>query len=134
VTLALPEGGSVTFEVGEDARNLGQVEVGDTVNAQYTEELSIEVIEDDGSAPAADRAGGMARTAEGRKPGVAVMETDVVTAKVMEINLEDDTFRLGYPDGRVEQYQARNPENLRRAEVGDLVVFTATTSFSLVVD
>ena len=67
-------------------------------------------------------------------PGLAAMDVQVATATVEEINIEANTFKLRGPDGSVEEYAARNPENLKRAKVGDLVVFTVTTSVAIVVD
>ncbi len=43
VTLRGPEGNSVSFVASEEARNLGQVAVGDTVMVEYTQSMSIEV-------------------------------------------------------------------------------------------
>ena len=53
---------------------------------------------------------------------------------VEEINLEDNTFKLKGPSGEVKQYAARNPENLKKAEVGDLVVITYTDSVAITVE
>ena len=38
------------------------------------------------------------------------------------------------PDGTVSEYVARNPENLKRAAVGDLVVMTVTESVAITVE
>ncbi len=76
----------------------------------------------------------MARTKEGEMPGVAAIDTQVATATVEEINIEANTFKLRGPDGSVQEYVARNPQNLKRAKVGDLVIFTVTTSVSIVVE
>jgi hypothetical protein len=67
-------------------------------------------------------------------PGLAAMDVQVATATVEEINIEANTFKLRGPDGSVEEYVARNPANLKRAKVGDLVIFTVTTSVAIVVD
>ena len=67
-------------------------------------------------------------------PGVAAMDATVITATVEEINLEKNTFKLKGPDGTINEYAARNPENLRRSKVGDLVVITATTAVAITVE
>ncbi len=133
VTLKLPDGSAVSFVASEEARNLDQVSVGDVVTTQYVEELSIQVVANEGMEPDEAELGAMARTEKGQMPGVAAMETQIVTATVEDINIEANTFKLRYKDGQVQEYVARNPENLKRADVGDLVVFTATKSFTLVV-
>ena len=134
VTLRMPEGDTVSFVASEEARNLGQVAVGDIVVAEYTESLSIEVVANEGFEPDSGEMQAMTRTKEGDMPGVAAIDTKVATATVEEINIEVNTFKLRGPDGSVQEYVARNPGNLKRAKVGDLVIFTVTTSVSIVVE
>ena len=134
VTLLLEDGELFTSRVSDEARNLGQVNVGDIVYAHYTESISIRVVEDDGAEPESFVQEDMARTAEGRMPGIAATESAVTTAIVEDINLDDNTFKLREADGEVRQYTARNPDNLRRAEVGDKVITTVTTSVVITVD
>ena len=134
VTLLLENGDLFTSQVSDEARNLGQVSVGDVVYAHYTESVSIRVVESDGAEPEAYVEEDLARTAEGRMPGVAAAESAVTTAIVEEINLDDNTFKLREPDGEIRQYTARNPNNLRMAEVGDKVITTVTTSVVITVE
>jgi hypothetical protein len=134
VTLRMPDGEAVSFVASEEARNLGQVVVGDVVTAEYVESLSIEVVANEGFEPESGEMQAMARTREGQMPGVAAIDTQIATATVEEINIEANTFKLRQPDGTVQEYVARNPENLKRAKVGDLVIFTVTTSVSIVVE
>jgi hypothetical protein len=58
----------------------------------------------------------------------------VITATVEDINIEANTFKLKGPDGEVTEYTARNPDNLKRAMVGDLVVITRTDAVAVVVE
>ena len=51
-----------------------------------------------------------------------------------EINIEANTFKLKGPDGSIKEYTARNPENLKRSKVGDLVVITITEALAIVVE
>ncbi len=134
VTLRKPDGEAITFTASDEARNLGQVEVGDTLIAEYTETFSIVVIENEGMEANEAEVSAMARTDEGEMPGFAAMEARVITATVEEINLEMNTFKLKGPDGTVNEYVARNPENLKRAAVGDLVVISITESIAITVE
>ncbi len=131
VTVRKPDGEAITFTASDEARNLGQVEVGDTLVAEYTETFSIVVIENEGMQAEEAEVSAMARTDEGEMPGFAAMEARVITATVEEINLETNTFKLKGPDGTVSEYVARNPENLKRAEVGDLVVITLSSAVAI---
>ena len=134
VTLRRPQGDTVTFTASDEARNLDQVFVGDIVNAEYEEILSIRVVANDGTEPEKLELAGMERTAKGEMPGVAAFNAQSVTATVEEINLEANTFKLKGPDGSVNEYVARNPDNLRRAEVGDLVIITTSQAVALSVE
>lgn len=135
VTLKGPEGNMVTITASPDVRNLAQVEVGDLVLAEVYEEVTIEVFDNpEGIEPGAGEMAAAARAEEGAMPGGAVMDTVVITAVVEEINLEANTFKLRGPEGNVREFTARNPDNLRRAAVGDLVVITVTQAMGIIVE
>lgn len=131
VTLRVAEDETVTFTASEEARNLDQVAVGDIVTAEYVESLSIEVVANEGMEPSEGELAALARTEKGEMPGGAAINTQVVTATVEDINLEKNTFKLKGPDGTVNEYTARNPDNLKRATVGDLVVITMTEAVAI---
>jgi hypothetical protein len=76
----------------------------------------------------------MARTEEGDMPGAMVVDTQIVTMTVEEIDIEANTFKLKGPQGNVQQFEAQNPENLKLAKVGDLVVITTTSAIAIAVE
>jgi Cu/Ag efflux protein CusF len=134
VTVRKTDGESLTFTASEDARNLAQVSVGDILMAEYQETISIEVMANEGYEPEAAKMDAAARTEEGEMPGFAAMDATVITATVEEINIEANTFKLKGPDGTINEYVARNPENLKRSQVGDLVVITITEAIAIIVE
>jgi hypothetical protein len=134
VTLRGPDGNSVSFVASEDARNLGQVKAGDIVLAEYVQSMSIEVFANDGSEPGAGKIAAAGRSEKGAMPGMAAIDTVVITATVEEIDIEANTFKLKGPSGETKEYEARNPENLKKAEVGDLVVITYTEAVAITVE
>jgi len=134
VTVRKPDDEQLTFTASEEARNLDQVSVGDVLIAEYTESFSIDVLANDGLEPDAANAAALARTKEGEMPGVAAMDSTVVISTVEDINIEANTFKLKGPDGVVTEYVARNPENLKRSKVGDLVVITSTAAMAITVE
>ena len=134
VTLRGPEGNSRTITASEEARNLDQVNPGDTVNAEYIQNLTIEVFANDGMEPGAGSMSAIQRTPKGEMPGMAAMDTTIVTATVEAIDIEANTFKLKWPEGVVQEYVARDPENLKKADVGDLVVVTYTEAIAVVVE
>jgi Cu/Ag efflux protein CusF len=93
VTVRKPDGEELTFTASEEVRNLPQVQVGDVLVAEYVESVSIEVMADDGLGTDAAEAVAMGRAEEGAMPGFAAMDSQIVIAKVEEINLELNTFK-----------------------------------------
>ena len=134
VTLLREDGSELNFVASEEARNLDQVQIGDMVTATYLENMTIEVISVENAEAGAGVISGLARTEEGEMPGAIKGETVVVTAIVEEINIEANTFKLKGPKGNVKEFTARNPENLKKAAVGDLVVITHTKAIALSVE
>jgi hypothetical protein len=134
VTLLRADGSTVTFTASDEARNLDQVMVGDIVHAKYVESISIEVVANEGMEPESHELAAIARTEEGQMPGLAAFDAQVVTATVEDINIEANTFKLKGPDGNVTEYVARNPDNLKKAAVGDLVIITIAESMAISVE
>lgn len=134
VTVRKNDGEEITFTASEEARNLDQVSVGDILVAEFVEKITIEVLPGDGLGPDAAEAAVMARTEKGEMPGVAAMDSTVVISTVEEINIEANTFKLKGPDGVVTEYTARNPDNLKRSKVGDIVVITDTVAVAIMVE
>ena len=134
ITLRGPEGNTATFTVSEEAQNLDQVSPGDIVLTEYVQTMSIEVLANDGSEPGAGEMMIEARAEEGATPGLTAIDAQVVSATVEEINLEENTFKLRGPSGEIKEYAARDPENLKRAEVGDIVVITFTEAVAITVE
>jgi len=134
VTLQGEDGETQTIIVGEEARNLGQVKPGDVVTAEFVRQLDVEVFADDGSELGSSALGAAARAEEGEMPGGMVVQSEVVTARVAEINLDNNTFKLQWPDETVEEFVSQNPDNLRRAAVGDIVVITYTEAVGILVE
>jgi hypothetical protein len=131
VTVRGPQGNTVTFTASKDVRNLAQVDPGDLIDAEYVESLDVEVLPGDGSDPGHGVMGAVSRTEEGAKPGVAAAEVNVITARIVAIDLEANTATLEGPDGALEEIEPMNPSNLERVSIGDIVVFTVTQSLAL---
>ena len=129
VTLKGPEGNTKTLEA--QAYNLEKIELGDTVNVEYAQNMSIEVFANDGMEPGAGVMGVSGENVEGETPAAMEIVTAVATATVEEINIEANTFKLKWPGGEIKEYEAQNPENLKKADVGDLVVTTYTEAIAL---
>ncbi len=134
VILLGSEGNTISFVAGEEVRNLAQVEAGDIVTVEMVQNLSIEVYDAPGVAPTENELTAEERAAPGDKPGITTFDVQVISATVVAIDLEDDTFKLQWPDGSIEKFTARDPDNLRKAAIGDLVVITQTDRVSISVE
>ena len=131
ITLKGPEGNTRTIQMMEGSSNIDKIVVGDTVNVEYVQHMSLEVFANDGMEPGTGTMAAVARNVEGETPAAMVMETTITTATVEEINIEANTFKLKWPGGEIKDYEARDPENLKKSEVGDLVVITYTEAIAL---
>lgn len=134
VTLRDDDGDSVTFTVSEDAKNLDQVNVGDIVTADYVQEFTMQLMSADNARPGSAGLEAVARAEKGEQPGLVAIETEVEVTTVEDVNIENNTFKLKWADGSVKEYIARNPENLKRAEVGDVLIITYSQALAISVD
>lgn len=134
VTLRSRDGKAVNFVVSKEAHNLDQVSVGDYVVTSFNETINIQVHSSEDAKAEVSAAAAIARAEKGDKPGMAATEQLVMTAIVEDINIEANTFKLKGPQGDIDEYTARNPENLKKAKVGDLVTMTYTKSIALTVE
>ena len=134
VTLLRADGEVINFVAGEEARNLDQVSIGDIVVAQYVSSISVKVVAGDDIEPGQLGLAAMERSEKGEMPGVMAVDTEVIVATVVDINIEANTFQLKGVDGSVEEYVAMNPENLKRAEVGDAVIITVSSAIAISVE
>lgn len=131
VTLKGPKGNARTLQADPDSNNIDKIEVGDKVDVEFVQHMSIEVFANDGMEPEAGVMAAKARNKEGETPAGMEVITTVETAVVEDINIEANTFKLRWPGGEIIEYVAQDPENLKKADVGDLVVTTYTAAIAL---
>lgn len=134
VTLQRADGSLIKFRAGDEVRNLAQVKVGDEVKADYYESLAYEVRKPGDAAPGASTADVAARAALGEKPAGIAGRTTTLTATIAEIDKSAQTVTLRSPDGELMTVKARNPDNLNRVAVGDLVDITLTEALAISVE
>jgi len=134
VSLRSPEGKLFEIVASEDIRNLDQVEVGDILVVEVLQAMEVEVFAAENAEAGAANLAAASRTELGEKPGVGAIDTTVINAVVEEINLEQNTFKLKGVDGVIKEFVARDPENLKKAAVGDLVVITYTEAIAISVE
>ena len=131
ITLTGPLGNSRTIQAREDSTNIDKVKVGDKVDVKYIQNLTVQLWANDGLEPGQGAMAIQGTSEEGETPAAMELVSTVETAVVEEINLEANTFKLRWPNGEVNEYVARDPENLKKGEVGDLVSITYTEAVAL---
>jgi Cu/Ag efflux protein CusF len=134
VTLKGPQGNEMTLHVDESARNLPQVKVGDVVRVAYTEALAWKMSKSTKAAPTAEVEEAAARAKAGQKPGGAAARRITITATIEAIDLANGTVTLKGPQGNSRTIKARNPDNLKKVKVGDLIDISYTEAVALKVE
>jgi hypothetical protein len=100
VTLRGVDGNVVTVEVGYEARNFDQIEIGDQVKVEYYVAVAM-YIGKHGQKPEAIAGLVTARTPKGDKPGGVAVETVDVSATVKAVDKKKRTVTLKGPDGKL---------------------------------
>jgi Cu/Ag efflux protein CusF len=133
VTLKDASGTTMTVTAGDRVKNLDQVRVGDEVVVTYTEALAWQVKPAGQGAPGVTSSENVSRAQSGDKPGGTVTSATTITATITAIDLAKDTVTLTGPDGGAMTFKARDPANLRKVKVGDLVDITYSEALAIAV-
>jgi translation initiation factor IF-1 len=134
VTLKTDDGTETTLHVDERARNLKQVKVGDVVKVAYVQALAWQLNKSGATTPSVKAEGAAARTKEGEKPGGAAGRRITITAQIEAIDTDKGTVTLKGPEGNTKTVKAKNPANLKKVKVGDMVDITYTEAVALKVE
>ena len=133
VTLKGPKGNIFDLKVGEEAKNLPQLKVGDEVVAQYYESIAVEV-KKPGEPSGVTASGALATAEPGAKPGGMVANQVTVTTTVEAIDAKKTHVTLKGPEGNSVKVKVQDPKNLKNVRVGDQVVITYTEALAISVE
>jgi hypothetical protein len=133
VTLKGPKGEVRDIKVGEEARNLPQLKVGDLVKVKYYESLAVEVMKP-GTVSGAGEKSAIVRNKPGEMPGGTAARQSTVTATVTAIDKKKGTISLKRPDGKTVIAKAEDPKNLDKVKVGDDLMITYTEALAISVE
>ena len=131
VTLKTPDGKESTFYVDERVRNLPQVKVGDEVRIAYVVALAWKLNKSKKAVPSPEVETAVTRAEPGAKPAGGVARRISFTASVESIDRANGTVTLKGPEGNSRAFKARNPDNLKKVKIGDLVDITYTESVAV---
>jgi Cu/Ag efflux protein CusF len=133
VTIKGSKGKIVDLKVGDQAKNLDQVKVGDKVVAKYYESIAYRLMKP-GEAEGAKAEQTVAGAKPGEVPAGAVKNQVTVTATVEEISPKKTYVSLKGPDGKSVDVKVRDPKNIEGLKVGDKVVITYTQALAIALD
>jgi ribosomal protein S17 len=134
VSLKAADGSETTIRVDERARNLGQVKVGDVVKVAYVRALAWQMSKSTKASTTVEVEEAAGRAKEGDKPGGMAGRRVSATLTIEAIDTANGTVTLKGPAGNSRTIKARNPENLKKVKVGDLVDVTFTEAVALKVE
>ena len=120
VTLRGPQGNTQTITVGEEARNLPQLKVGDRVVVDFYQGLAMALTPSRTGVRKRVETTTEQRAALGQKPGGMVVQTVEVDATVQAVDLKARTVTLRGPK-RTLTLDVAKDVNLNQVKVGDQV-------------
>jgi Cu/Ag efflux protein CusF len=118
----------------QDPKKLEAIKVGDPVVGKYYEAIAFEVKKPGTATPGVTAQQGVASSQPGATPAGAVGEQVTVTATITAIDKKAHTVTIKGPDGTTETVKARDPKNLDKVNVGDLVELTYTRALAIALD
>jgi hypothetical protein len=134
VTLKFPDGKMKIVKAGPEVRNFDQIQVGDQVKATYAESVAMFVRKSD-EKPSAAEAKAVKVAPKGAKPGVLMVNTTEVTAKVEAIDYKKRTVTLKGPEGNVRTLTVdKSVKRFGNVKVGDELVVRVTDALAIVVE
>jgi Cu/Ag efflux protein CusF len=133
VTLKGPQGNEVTITAGPQVKNFDAMKVGDKVDVEYVEALTLELKKGGGLVVARTEQAGAVGAKPGQQPAGAVGRQVTVVANVVDVDAAKQTVTLKGPQRTVE-LRIPDPEQFKRIAKGDQVEATYTQALALAVE
>jgi len=130
VTLTNDEGKTYTIVADRRIKRLDQLRVGDIIDVEYREAVVVDLLP--AGTPASVAAEASASPAKtGVKPNAAASQRITIVATIEAIDEATQHVTLRGPEGRSFEVKARNPANLKKVKVGDVVRITYTEAVAI---
>jgi len=127
VTLLLDNGKKKTYKVDKSVQNLAQVKIGDHLNISFTEEIAI-VVGKSGETPGAVSAGEVGVAPRGAEPGIVMVETSAMSAKILAVDAAKHRVTLADPDAKRRTIKVGKNVDLTQLSAGESVDMLVTES------
>ena len=131
LTLKDKGGEEMVVEAGPVVKNFDQIRVGDEIVLSYTEAVAWQVKSAGQGAPGVSSQEEVTRAQPGEKPAGSIGSSVTMTATITAIDMANDTVTLTGPGGKSRTIKARDPANLRKVKVGDLVDITYSEALAI---
>jgi hypothetical protein len=132
VTLKGPQGNLVTLTAGPEVKYFAQMKVGDQVDVEYIEALTLELKKGGGLVVKRTEDAGAVGAKAGAKPGGAIGRQVTVVADVIATDPAKQTVTLKGPQRTVD-LRIADPEQFKRVAKGDQVEATYTQAVAIAV-
>ena len=133
VTLKGPQGNEVVVTAGPDVKNFDTMKVGDQVDAQYVEALTLELKKGGGMTVAKSEQGGVMEAKPGQKPGGVAGRQVTIVADVVDVNPAKQSITLRGPKRTVELV-VPDPAQFKLVAKGDQVEAKYTQALAIAVE
>ena len=133
ITLRGPQGNEVTVTAGPEVKNFAKMKVGDQVNIEYLEALTLELKKGGGMIVQRTVKEGMAGAKPGEQPAGGAGRQVTIVADVVGVDAAKQTVTLRGPKRTVD-LRIPDPEQFKRVAKGDQVEATYTQAVAVVVE
>ena len=133
VTLKGPQGNEMTVTVGPDVKNFANMRVGDQVDAQYVEAVTLELKKGGGQTVARTEQAGVKGAKPGEQPAGMAGRQVTIIADVIAVDPTKQSVTLRGPQ-RTISLTVADPEQFKRIAKGDQVEATYTQAFAIAVE
>ena len=133
VTLKGPEGNLVTVTAGPEVKNFDKLKVGDQVDMQYIEALTLELKKGGGLVVGRTEKADAVGAKKGEQPAGAVGRQVTIVADVVAVDPARQVVTLKGPKQTV-NLRIPDPEQFKRIAKGDQVEAKYTQAFAVAVD
>jgi hypothetical protein len=133
VTLKGPKGKEVTLIAGDEVKNFAQMKVGDRVNVEYVEALTLELKKGSTAPVARTEQMGAAGAKPGERPAGMAGRQVTVMAEVVNLDPKTQVVTLRGPQRTVD-LKVADPEQFKRVAKGDRVEATYTEAMAIAVE
>ena len=133
VTLKGPKGRTVTLDV-KDPEKLEAIKVGDPVVARYMEAVAFQIKPAGTATAGTTTQESRVSSKPGETPAGAIGREVTVTAPITAIDKKANTVTIKGPEGNSATVKAKDPKNLDRIKVGDMVEMTYAQALAVSLD